>query len=64
MGTRTSREADPVEPVKYVSTTDNPQVQVFLLHDGSVMVCRNGNQIVHYSSKHATAQRLKKRYTR
>jgi len=64
MGHRTSRDIDAVEPVQCVSSTENPQIQVFLLHDGSVMVCRNGNQIVHYSPKHATARRLRKRYTR
>jgi hypothetical protein len=60
MGNSKSR-TDTIDPVRYVITQD-ASTQVFLLADGSVMICRNGNQIVHYSPRHTVTRRIRKKY--
>ena len=60
MGSTTSH-GDSIEPVRGVVAQDQT-TQYFVLDDGSVILCRNGNQFTHYSAQHATARRIRKKY--
>jgi hypothetical protein len=60
MGSSTSR-GDSIDPVRCVVAQDQ-STQYFVLDDGSVILCRNGNQFTHYSAQHTTARRIRKKY--
>ena len=50
-----------IEPVQYTQNL-NEFTQVFLLQNGCVLICRNGNQFVQYSAKHSVTRRIRKKY--
>lgn len=53
-----------IEPVRYAQqeARQNIHTQVFVLNDGSVLLCRNGNQFVQYSAKHSVARQIHRKY--